>query len=394
MSEVQENKSGGNNRNRNRVLIVFFIILIVSLIAGVIYMRYKKTHITTDDAYVEGRIHQVAPKVEGEVVEVLVGDNQYVKRGDLLLRIDAEPYKKKLDEAQAALDAELNRMSELKATLEAERQKLRAAEAGVQRIEREKEAILQAVEAAKSELDAQEALLRQAESDYRRAERLYKSGVIPKDRYEKAKTALDAQRAKRDALIASVRKAEVSLSLNRAALKEAGAGVSAQKAVLRRLSETIHSQESMIKSRKAVLELAKLRLSYTRVYAPSDGYVTHKSVEVGNIVRPGMPLMAVVPLSDVYVVANYKETQVERIRPGQKVRIRVDAYPGRVFEGKVESIMAGTGAVFSLFPPENASGNYVKVVQRIPVKIILKEGTDPDHLLRLGMSVVPTVYAR
>lgn len=394
MSEVNESKTGGNNRNRNRVLIIFSLILIISLVVGVFYMRYKKTHITTDDAYVRGRIHQVSPKVEGEVVEVLVSDNQYVKRGDLLLRIDAEPYKKKLLEAQAALDAELNKLSELRATIEAERQKLRAAEAGVIRIEREKDAILQAVEAAKAELNAQDAVLRQAESDYRRAEKLYKSGVIPEDRFEKAKTALDAQKAKRDALVASVKKAEVSLSLNRVALNEAVAGVNAQKAVLKRLSETIHSQEGIIKRRKAVEELAKLRLSYTRVYSPSDGYVTRKSVEVGNIVRPGMPLMAVVPLNDVYVVANYKETQVERIRPGQEVRIRVDAYPGRVFEGEVESIMAGTGAVFSLFPPENATGNYVKVVQRIPVKIALKEGTDPDHLLRLGMSVVPTVYAR
>jgi membrane fusion protein (multidrug efflux system) len=114
-------------------------------------------------------------------------------------------------------------------------------------------------------------------------------------------------------------------------------------------------------------------------------------VEVGNQIEPGLPLMAVVPLDNIWVVANYKETQLEKVKPGQKVKIKVDTYPGKTFKGKVESIMSGTGAVFSLFPPENATGSYVKVVQRIPVKIVLEEGTDPKHMLRIGMSVIPTI---
>jgi membrane fusion protein (multidrug efflux system) len=139
------------------------------------------------------------------------------------------------------------------------------------------------------------------------------------------------------------------------------------------------------------LKAEELNLSYTKISAPADGRVTKKSVEIGNQVQTGQPLMAVVPLDDVYVVANYKETQLEKIKPGQKVEIKVDSYPSKTFYGKVDSIMAGTGAVFSLFPPENATGNYVKVVQRIPVKILLDKDTDRQHILRIGMSVEPTV---
>jgi membrane fusion protein (multidrug efflux system) len=133
---------------------------------------------------------------------------------------------------------------------------------------------------------------------------------------------------------------------------------------------------------------------YTKIYAPSVGYITKKNVEVGNQVQGGQPLMAIVPLKDVWIVANYKETQLTKVKSGQKVQIKVDMYPGKTFSGTVDSIMAGTGSVFSLFPPENATGNYVKVVQRIPVKIILEKATDPGHILRVGMSVQPTIAVR
>jgi membrane fusion protein (multidrug efflux system) len=164
--------------------------------------------------------------------------------------------------------------------------------------------------------------------------------------------------------------------------------------VLNQLHASLKAQKDQAGRREAQLELAKLNLSYTNIISPGDGYVTRKSAEIGNQVAVGQPLMAIVPLSDTYVVANYKETEVKRIKPGQRVKIQVDAYPGKEFWGKVDSIMAGTGAVFSLFPPENATGNYVKVVQRIPVKIVLEKSADPDHVLRVGMSIVPTVYAQ
>jgi membrane fusion protein (multidrug efflux system) len=135
-------------------------------------------------------------------------------------------------------------------------------------------------------------------------------------------------------------------------------------------------------------------MSYTKIYAPVDGFVSKKSVEIGNQVQAGQPLLAIVPLEGTWVTANYKETQLERVRPGQKVYIKVDTYPGKTFTGKVDSVMAGTGSAFSLFPPENATGNFVKVVQRVPVKIVLDQGTDPEHALRVGLSVVPTIITK
>jgi membrane fusion protein (multidrug efflux system) len=153
------------------------------------------------------------------------------------------------------------------------------------------------------------------------------------------------------------------------------------------------TQQAQIQEKEATLKMAELNQSYTRIYAPSEGYITKRTVEVGNQVQAGQPLMAIVPLTqeDIWITANYKETQLKYVKPGQRVTIKVDTYPGKTFEGRVNSIMAGTGAVFSLFPPENATGNFVKVVQRIPVKILLESGTDPNHLLRIGMSVAPTI---
>jgi len=166
-----------------------------------------------------------------------------------------------------------------------------------------------------------------------------------------------------------------------------------QKTVVKQVTALSTAQSAVIKEKEAKLNTAQLNYGYTKIYAPVDGYVTKKSVEIGNQLQAGQPLMAVVPLSvnDIYVTANYKETQLEKVRPGQKVEFKVDTFPGKIFTGKVESIQSGTGAVFSLFPPENATGNYVKVVQRIPVKIVLDKGTDPGHILRIGMSVVPTI---
>ena len=200
-------------------------------------------------------------------------------------------------------------------------------------------------EAARANLVLQRATLRLAESERKRAKALYDENVSSADRYDKA-----------------VSSHEISLA--------------------------------QVKLAEEQLRQAELNLGYTRVIAPAAGYVTRKSVQTGNQVSTGQPLMAIVDLDNLYIVANYKETEMEHIRPGQPVRITIDAYSGRVLTGKVDSIMAGTGVSFSLFPAENATGNYVKVVQRIPIKIVLDPGADKDRLLRVGMSVVPTVLAK
>ncbi|MFA5793465.1 MAG: HlyD family secretion protein [Candidatus Brocadiia bacterium] len=270
------------------------VLLIGILVSG--YVVRGLGRIVTNDAYIEGRIHSISSKIPGTIKAVCAEDNKMVRKGDLLVEIDATDY-------------------EIAANL------------------------------ARANLDVQEALFEQAKRDKEREESLYKDKVSSKSQYEKKLTAY---------------------SLAAAQLKAAG----------------------------EQYKIAQRNLEHTRILAPSDGYVTKKSAVAGNQIMPVQPLMAIVALDDIWLVANYKETQLKKFRIGQCVEIKVDSYPGKVFTGKVDSIMAGTGAAFSLFPPENALGNYVKVVQRIPVKIVFDKDTDTEHVLRLGMSCEPTIQTR
>lgn len=324
------------NGNRKKIALAGFgAFMIIGAIALFFYLDYKATHITTDDAFVEGNIHAIASKIPGTVVAVHVRDNQMVKKGDLLVELDEADYAARTSEGMAAVSAEQGRLAE-----QASR-----------------------ISARQATVALQDAQLRQAEIDFRRAEKLFEQEAISKERYEKAKTAYDVTVAQ--------------LNVAREELKQASSSLSAQSASIR--------------EKQARLKKAELDFSYTKLRAPIDGVVTKKNAEVGNQVQPGQALMAIVPLDAVWVVANFKETQLEKIRAGQSVEFEVDSYPGKKFTGKVDSIMAGTGAAFSLFPPQNATGNYVKIVQRVPVKIIIDKNSDPEHLLRVGMSVLPTV---
>jgi membrane fusion protein (multidrug efflux system) len=286
----------GNGQKKKKAFMIVGVVVITGLIAAYVYSGYRKTHVTTDDAFIDGNIHTISARVSGNVKAVLVTDNQRVKQGDLLVEIDPADYRSK-------------------------------------------------AAAAKAKLELQRATLRLAESDRKRAKALYEQDASSTERYDKAVSTY-----------------EVSLA--------------------------------QVKLAEEQLRQAELNLGYTTITAPASGYVTRKSVQIGNQVQTGQPLMAIVDLDNLYVVANYKETDLEFIRPGQEVRMTIDSFPGKKFKGKVDSIMAGTGASFSLFPAENATGNYVKVVQRIPIKILFQEGTDKEHLLRIGMSVEPMVLAK
>jgi len=343
--------------------IVFTLMAIIGIVAVYSYVQYKSIHITTDDAYVDGNIHTIASKVPGTVIKILVNDNQFVKKGDVLLELDPADYEVKTNEASSGFNAEKAKIPEIGAKIEAAKKQVAEMDAMVQ--------------TAKANRELQEANLAQAEIDIRRAETLYKKDAVSKERYEKMTTGYKVALAQVKASAEQVKQAETALET--------------QKAVVRQAEASRTSQLSVIKQKEAVLETAQLNYGYTKIYAPTDGYVTKKSVELGNRIKEGQPLMAVVPLGDIYITANYKETQLEKVKPGQKVEIKVDTYPGKTFKGKVDSVMAGTGAVFSLFPPENATGNYVKVVQRVPVKIVLDQNTDLEHVLRIGMSVEPTI---
>lgn len=353
-----------NSDRRRKIALLVFSVIVVLGIAGILfYVSYHRSHISTDDAFVAGKIHVIASKVPGTVKAVHCHDNRAVKEGDLLVEIDPQDYDVRVREAESAVSAENSKLAEIASRVEVTQKQLREFE--------------YRLESARANLKLQEANLKQADLDLTRARRLYKKEILPEEKLEKAKTNFDVSKARVDAA--------------REQLKQAEAALETQGAVIRQTDSAFQAQRSLVRQRQELKNAVDLKKSYTRIYAPSDGYVTKKALEVGNQIQAGQPLMAVVPLGDVWVIANYKETQLERVKAGQRVRIEVDTYPGKEFEGVVDSIMAGTGSVFSLFPPENATGNFVKVVQRIPVKIVLKKGADPEHILRVGMSVEPTI---
>ncbi|HRT61225.1 MAG TPA: HlyD family secretion protein [Syntrophales bacterium] len=338
--DLGEGLNSLNGKQRKKKMVVFSALAVfvaVIIVSSLLYFQYRKTHVSTDDAFVDGRVYLVASKIPGTVKVLHVTDNQMVKKNDVLVEVDPADYDVKVLEAQAGFEAAKNQFVEFQASLES----------------------------ARANLEAQESLLHKAEIDFQRADSLVREDLVTKEFFDQKKTGLDVARAQVKAARELVRKTEASLGT--------------QKAVIR------HARSS--------LQGATLNQSYTKISAPADGYVTKRNVEVGNRVQTGQPLLAVVSLSpgDVWITANYKETDLTRVKPGQKVRVKVDTYPGRVLHGRVESIMAGTGSAFSLFPPENATGNYVKVVQRIPVKIVLDEANRKDPVLRIGMSVVPTI---
>jgi membrane fusion protein (multidrug efflux system) len=334
----QQPQPADSGRNKKKAFLIVVLIAAFGLLLGYFYNAYRRTHVATDDAFVEGNIHTIAARVNGSVRNVAVTDNQPVKKGDLLVEIDPADYDAKYREADSALQVEKAKLAEAET-------RIRTAAANV---------------------ELAQANLSLAQTDRDRAEKLIKEQVIPQDRYDRAITAYAVARAQ----------------------------VAAAEEQLRQAESQKVTQLSLIRQKDAAAALAKLNHGYTSLYAPVDGYVTRKSVQTGNQIREGQPLMAIVDLDSLYIVANYKETELENIRPGMDVRVTVDAYPGKTFKGQVDSIMAGTGVSFSLFPAENATGNYVKVVQRVPVKIVLAPGEDKDHILRVGMSVVPTVLAK
>ncbi len=325
---------------RTRAGVILLVLVTICAIGGLRWWIRGKSHVATDNAFVEAHVHSVASRVPGTIQRVLVKDNQLVKKGDLLVEIDPADYQVRVEGAAAALAMAGNETSGEYAK----------------------------VEVARADLGQSRARLAQTEIDLKRGEALFQREVIPKEQLERLTTA-------RKVADEQVREKEEELRKARAEVGISGTG----------------GREAKVAQRRAQLSEARLALSYTRIEAPADGYVTRKSAEPGNYVQTGQPLMAIVPLQDSWVTANYKESQLTYLRPGQRVTFTVDAYPGRTFRGSVESIMAGTGAAFSLLPPENATGNYVKVVQRVPVRVAIDRESDPDRLLRVGMSVVPTV---
>jgi len=357
------------------------------LVVGVLVWRHYAVRESTDDAQIDGHVTPLAARVGGTVHEVLVADNQYVEKGTVLVRIDPRDYEVALSRARADLAENEAQARAAHANVPLTTTSTTSQEKAAESELAAAEARLAATRAQLREAEARAAL---AEQDVERFRPLVAKDEIPKQQFDAAVTAADTARAARDAASSAVSAAEKAVETARARLTEARTGHEQVGIVSARAA----SAEAKVDVARATLEQARLNLSYTEVKAPVSGVVSRKSVEVGQVVQPGQPLLALVSLDDVWVTANFKESQLASIRPGQPVEIHVDAYDGRSYRGHVDSIAAATGARFSLLPPENATGNYVKVVQRVPVKIVLEPGQDDEHRLRPGMSVVPTVLTR
>jgi membrane fusion protein (multidrug efflux system) len=413
---------------RPLVLLASGVLILIGLIFGVRYYLYAKSIETTDDAFIDAYITEIAPKVASNVVKLHVTDNQHVNAGDLLLDVDPSDFEAHLAKARAALEMAEAEHRAAQATVEQTRITARGgvveaasgvtaawaametarAQVGAAR-ERERQAQA-AITAARAQIDAAAAEAKRAAADVQRNHPLYQAGLVSQQQWDQitarsqtananltaAKSQVDAASAGAATAAAEVEQATKQTKQARAQVEQGRGrltGASAGPQQVRASEEQASSAAEAVNAARADVQMAELHVSHTRIYAPVSGYITHRSVEVGNYIQVGQPLMAIVP-DRMWVVANFKETQLTWMRPGQPVAITVDAYPGKTFSGKVDSIQRGSGAAFSLLPVENASGNYVKVVQRFPVKIVFDEPPDPSYPLRAGMSVIPEVRVR
>ena len=399
-------------RNQSPVVKIACVVAIVLVaVAGYVFSG----RVTTDDAQVDCHITTVAPQVPGYVVQLLINDNTPVKEGDVLVQIDPRPYQAELDQAKANLDvaeAQAN-SAKLQITLVRETTTNSTNGATAQKesdaadyassqalVEQSASANLQLAEA---NVAAKRATNERAQSDFARYQPLLTTGDVSKFQFDSVEAAMRVAKSELDAAEQARSAAQQAVIIARANAR------SAQNRVLRSQSQFLETKarerqvpiaEAAYKSAlatteraKAALQQAELNLAYTHITAPITGQVTQKSVDLGQYVAPGQLLFTLVPLNQVYVTANFKETQLADVVPGQKVRIHVDTYR-QEFEGVVDSLAGATGSRQALLPPQNATGNFIKVVQRIPVKILVEPENDPLLVLRPGMNVEATIYTR
>jgi membrane fusion protein (multidrug efflux system) len=366
---------------------------------------------STDDAQIDGHITQVSSRVGGTVTKLNVNDNQFVKAGAVLAELDPSDYQVAVDRAKADLaDAQANAAaarSGIPITEVSTSTGVRSATGGLEEAQAAVGVAEQQIESARAQLVAAQARQREREATAAKTERdverlkgLVAKEEIPQQQFDAAVAAAESARASADAAKSDVAAAQAAIAMaeqrarqSRGAASQAQAAVQATRSAPQQLQVTqarAAMAEARVQQAQAALEQAELNLQRTKISAPSSGNVSKKSIEVGQVVQPGQPLLALVSPDDLWVTANFKETQLQHLRPGQRATVGVDAL-GRDFQGHVDSIAPATGARFSLLPPENATGNYVKVVQRVPVKIVFEPGQDPEHRLRPGMSVAPTV---
>jgi membrane fusion protein, multidrug efflux system len=333
-----------------KILLAAAVVLIGVVAVTFYYLRFIAPYESTDDAFIDGYLTLVSSRVPGQISRLLVTDNQKVKAGDVLVEIDPRDYESSLSLAQADLAAARSQSSQAQAQVKVSEARVAQAQAAVV---------------------AAEAEAHRASDDLKRYEAV-ESRAVSKTAFDQAQAQARSANANLDAARSQAKAAQAEVALSRASVESATAAV---------------------QQAQAKVHQAKLNLSYTKIIAPRDGRITARTVQLGNYVQPGQVMFALVP-ANVWVTANFKETQLTSMRPGQPVELSVDAYPKRKFKGRVDSLQFGSGARFSLLPPENAVGNYVKVVQRVPVKIVFNKPLPDDLDIAPGMSVEPKVKVK
>lgn len=380
--------------------IALAIAIIVLLAVGFFVYRYVTSYESTDDAQVDGHINSISARITGHVIKLNVDDNQYVQAGTVLVEIDPADYqvaydhaKADFEDAQAAAQAagvnvpvtDVNTSSQVSVS----QADVTSSRAGIQVAQ-------QQFEAAKAQLQEAEANNVKAQNDLVRYKQLVDKQEISQQQYDQATAAAKASAATVEAARASADAAQQQVTQAQGKLAQAEANWRYANTAPKQMEITRARAAAALaqaQQKKADLEQAQLNLQYTKIVAPVNGIVSNRTVEVGQNVSPGQELMKVINLDDIWITANFKETQLHDMKVGQRVTVDVDSN-GRTYKGKVDSVAGASGARFSLLPPENATGNYVKVVQRIPVKLVLDPGSNNDHQLRPGMSVEPKVWIK
>ena len=396
----QPKKSLGRKIREHTIRSVVFLIVLAALIVGGFKLwNYLDSYESTDDAQIDGDIYAVTSRIAGTIKAVYVQDNQLVKAGQLLVELDPRDYENSLDQSKAALNESRSLVAVARpnvpittqtteTTLSTSATDIAGARAAVAGAQRDHESAV--ADTRKAEADSVK-----AQADLARYKQLIAKDEISQQQYDQADAAAKSAAANVDAKRATAEAAERNIEEAQARLEQAQTKqVEAQRNRPQQIAienATVKSREATADRQQTLVDQAALNLTYTKIMAPIDGVIGKKNAEPGQQVAPGQQLMADVPLTDIWVTANFKETQLKRMHPGQRATIHVDSYD-KSYEGYVESVAGATGARFSLLPPENATGNYVKVVQRVPVRIRIKEGQDPNHELRPGMSVDPKVW--
>jgi membrane fusion protein (multidrug efflux system) len=392
---------------------VGLVVLAIGGVGGWLYLTAGRA--STDDAQVEAHVTPVAARIGGTIVALPVAENQQVEAGTVLVTLDPRDAQVAIAKARAEVaDAEAAATAARTAvpiTSTTTASNVSSAQGSVERGTASVGQAEKELEQSRARLGVAGARLREVEANATKAARDVERwrGLLAKDevsqlQFDATVAGADAQRAAVDSVKATITEAEAGIRVQESKLLQARIGEEQARAGLRSaqtapeqvaaMRARVGSAEAHVQQTKAALDQAELTLQYTQITAPIRGIVSRKTAEPGQVIQAGQPLMALIPLDAVWVTANFKETELANVRPGQRATIKVDAYGGREYAGHVDSLAAATGARFSLLPPENATGNFVKVVQRVPVKIVLEAGENADHLLRPGMSVTPTVYTK